>query len=67
MSPLGIYTTDNFEKKMVPAHKFRCKDEMKYYLDIKKITLMCHTSRETTWGQIFYKIKRRNNEWDTIF
>ena len=50
---------------MDPAGKLRCKDQMKYYLNIKKIRLMCHSARETVWGQIFYNITCRENEWDT--
>ena len=28
---------------------------------------MCHTARETAWGEIFYNITCRDNEWDTTF
>ena len=52
---------------MVPADNLRCKDQMKYYLNIEKIRLMCHTARETVCGQIFYNITCRDNEWDTSF
>jgi hypothetical protein len=59
MSPLGIFTADDFEKKMVLAHKLIRKVQMKYYLNIKKIRLMCHTARETAWGQICFFISQR--------
>ena len=47
---------------MVPVRKLRRKDHMKYYLDLKKLRLMCHTARETAWGQIFNNITCRDNE-----
>ena len=28
---------------------------------------MCHTAPETVWGQIFYNVTCRDNEWDTPF
>ena len=46
---------------MAPAYKLKCKDQMKYYLNTKKLRLMCYTARELAWGQTFLV-----NYWDAF-
>ena len=51
---------------MVPAHELGCKDQMKYYLNMKKKYVWCATQLVKQHGvNFFYKNICRDSKWDT--